>query len=139
MAVLYTAKVHTEGGRNGTARSSDGLLDLKLSLPKGLGGAENASNPEQLFAAGFGACFENAVLYIAKQEKLGVTKTSVDATVELRSTEAGPFVLGVELAVEIAGLSQADAEALVAKAHAVCPYSNATRGNIDVKLHTTAV
>ncbi len=123
MAVLYTAKVHTEGGRNGTARSSDGLLDLKLSLPKGLGGAENASNPEQLFAAGFGACFENAVLYIAKQEKLGVTKTSVDATVELRSTEA----------------SQADAEALVAKAHAVCPYSNATRGNIDVKLHTTAV
>jgi osmotically inducible protein OsmC len=139
MAVLYTAKVHTEGGRDGAARSSDGLLDVKLSLPKGLGGAADATNPEQLFAAGFGACFENAVLYIAKQEKLGVTKTAVDATVELHSTEAGPFVLGVELAVEIAGLSQADAEALVAKAHAVCPYSNATRGNIDVKLRTTAV
>ena len=139
MAVLYTANVHTEGGRNGTARSSDGLLDLKLSLPKGLGGAADATNPEQLFAAGFGACFENAVLYIAKQEKLGVTKTAVDASVELHSTEAGPFVLSVELAVEVAGLSQADAEALVEKAHAVCPYSNATRGNIDVKLKVTAV
>jgi Ohr subfamily peroxiredoxin len=138
MAVLYTAKVRAEGGRNGHVRSSDGLLDLQLSLPKSLGGAENATNPEQLFAAGFGACFENAMLYIARQEKIGVTKTAVDATVEIHSTEAGPFVLSVELAVTTEGLTQAEAEALVEKAHAVCPYSNATRGNIDVKLHITA-
>ena len=139
MAVIYTAKVRAEGGRNGHVRSSDGLLDMQLSLPKTLGGAENATNPEQLFAAGYGACFENAMLYIARQEKIPVTKTAVDATVELQSTGAGPFILSVELAVTTEGLTQEQAEALVARAHEVCPYSHATRGNIDVKLRTTAV
>lgn len=137
MALLYTAKVRAEGGRNGSVASSDGLLDVKLALPKTLGGREDATNPEQLFAAGYAACFENAMLYVARQEGLQLQGTAINATVDLHSTEAGPFVLGVALAIEIGGLSQADAEKLVADAHAVCPYSNAIRGNVDVQLHTT--
>jgi osmotically inducible protein OsmC len=137
MAVLYTAKVRAEGGRDGQVTSSDGILNLKLSLPKGLGGKENATNPEQLFAAGYAACFENALLHIARQDGTQLQGTAVEAIVGLRSTEAGPFLLDVTLNVEVGGLSQADAEKLVAQAHEVCPYSNATRGNIDVQLHTT--
>ena len=137
MAVLYTTKVRAEGGRGGTVSSADGLLSLKLAMPKSLGGNEDATNPEQLFAAGYGACFENALLYIARQQGLQLQGTAVDATVSLSSTEAGPFALGVTLSIEVGGLSQADAEKLVEEAHAVCPYSNAVRGNIDVQLHTT--
>ncbi len=137
MAILYTAKVRAEGGRAGSVTSSDGLLNLRLAMPKGLGGREDATNPEQLFAAGYAACFENAMLYIARQEGLQLQGTAVDATVSLRSTEAGPFLLEVALLVEVGGLSQADAEKLTAEAHRVCPYSNAIRGNIDVQLHTT--
>ena len=139
MGVLYTAKVRAEGGRAGSVMSSDGLLDLKLAMPRGLGGSEDATNPEQLFAAGYAACFENAMLYLARQEGLQLQGTAVDATVTLSSTEAGPFVLGVTLEVEVGGLSQADAEKLVADAHGACPYSNAVRGNIDVQLHTRAL
>lgn len=137
MSLLYTAKVRAEGGRAGSVTSSDGLLNLKLSLPKSLGGREDATNPEQLFAAGYAACFENAILYIAQQQGQQLQGTAVDGTVTLSSTPEGPFKLGVTLSVEVGGLSQADAEALVAEAHRVCPYSNATRGNIDVQLHTT--
>lgn len=137
MPVLYTAKVRAEGGRDGSITSSDGLLNLKLALPKGLGGKEDATNPEQLFAAGYAACFENAMLYLARQQGLQLQGTAVDAVVSLRSTEAGPFLLDVSLGIEIGGLSQADAEKLVEEAHATCPYSNAVRGNIDVQLHTT--
>jgi Ohr subfamily peroxiredoxin len=137
MAILYTAKVRAEGGRDGHISSSDGLLDLSLAMPKSLGGKENATNPEQLFAGGFAACFENAILYIARQRKQAITGTTVDATVNLHSTPEGPFKLELTLAVELGGLSQADAEELVHAADAVCPYSNATRGNIDVKLSTT--
>ncbi len=137
MAVLYTAKVRAEGGREGAITSSDGLLKLDLGLPKGLGGKENATNPEQLFAAGYGACFESSIHHVARQQGLQLQGTAVDATVTLSSTEAGPFVLGVTLAVEIGGLSQADAEKLVNDADQVCPYSHAVRGNVDVQLHTT--
>ncbi len=139
MSLLYTAKVRAEGGRAGSVVSSDGLLDLKLAMPKSLGGSEGATNPEQLFAAGYAACFENAMMYLARQQGLQLQGTAVDATVTLSSTEAGPFVLGVALGIEVGGLSQADAEKLVAEAHEVCPYSNAVRGNIDVQLHTRAV
>ncbi len=139
MGVLYTGKVRAEGGRAGSVVSSDGLLDLRLAMPKSLGGKEDATNPEQLFAAGYAACFENAMLYLAQQEGSQLQGTAVDATVTLHSTDAGPFVLGVTLEIEVGGLSQADAEALVARAHMVCPYSNAVRGNIDVQLHTRAV
>ncbi len=136
MGVLYTARVRAEGGRDGSITSSDGLLKLKLSQPKSLGGREDATNPEQLFGAGYAACFESSLLYLARREGTHLQGTAVNATVSLRSTEAGPFVLEVALAIELGGLSQADAEALVAAAHTICPYSNAVRGNIDVKLHT---
>ena len=137
MALLYTTKVRAEGGRDGSVSSSDGLLNLKLSLPKSLGGREDATNPEQLFAAGYAACFENAMLHLARVQGLQLQGTAVDGTVSLSSTEAGPFLLGVKLAIEVGGLSQADAEKLVEEAHQVCPYSNAVRGNIDVVLQTT--
>jgi osmotically inducible protein OsmC len=137
MSVLYTTTVRAEGGRDGSVASSDGLLELKLALPKSLGGKEDATNPEQLFAAGYAACFENAMLYIARQQGQQLQGTAVDGTVTLNSTPEGPFKLGVTLAIEIGGLSQADAEALVEEAHKVCPYSNATRSNIEVQLHTT--
>ncbi len=106
-------------------------------MPKSLGGKEDATNPEQLFAAGYAACFENAMLYLAGQQGTHLQGTAVDAIVALHSTEAGPFVLQVTLAIEVGGLSQADAEKLVEEAHGICPYSNAVRGNIDVQLHTT--
>ena len=138
MPVLYTAKVRAEGGRDGSVESSDGLLKLKLALPKSLGGKEDATNPEQLFAAGYAACFENAMLYIARQGKQALTDTAVNAVVNLSSTPEGPFKLDVTLEVETTGLSQAEAEKLVEEAHKVCPYSNATRGNIDVKLSVMA-
>lgn len=137
MSVLYTTTVRAEGGRDGSIASSDGLLQMRLALPKSLGGKEDATNPEQLFAAGYAACFENAMLYIARQQGQQLQGTAVDGTVTLSSTPEGPFKLGVTLAIEVGGLSQADAEALVEEAHKVCPYSNATRGNIDVQLHTT--
>ena len=138
MALIYTAKVRAEGGRSGYISSSDGLLKLSLAMPKALGGKEDATNPEQLFAGGFASCFENAILYIARQRGQALTGTSVDATVSLHSTPEGPFRLEVGLAVELGGLSQNEAEELVAAADKVCPYSNATRGNIVVDI-TTAV
>jgi Ohr subfamily peroxiredoxin len=139
MPILYTAKVRAEGGRDGYVASSDGLLKLKLAQPKSLGGPENATNPEQLFAAGYAACFENAMLYLARKEGQHLTGTSVDATVTLSSSPEGPFQLGVSLAVEISGLAQAEAEELVAEAHKVCPYSNAVRGNVEVEISVTTV
>ena len=137
MGVLYTAKVRAEGGREGSVSSSDGLLQLRLAQPKSLGGAEDATNPEQLFAAGYAACFESSIAFLARRDGVQLQGTAVDATVSLVATEGGPFRLEVALGVEIGGLSQADAEALVAQAHAVCPYSHAVRGNVDVHLHTT--
>ncbi len=137
MALIYTAKVRAEGGRSGHIASSDGLLKLNLAMPKALGGKEDATNPEQLFAGGFASCFENAILYIARQRGQALTGTMVDATVHLHSTPEGPFKLEVALAVELGGLAQAEAEELVAAADAVCPYSNATRGNIAVAISTT--
>lgn len=117
--------------------SSDGLLQLRLAQPKSLGGPEDATNPEQLFAAGYAACFESSLAFLARRDGVQLQGTAVDAVVTLSSTEAGPFALGVELSVEMGGLSQADAEALVAEAHQVCPYSHAVRGNVDVRLQTT--
>jgi Ohr subfamily peroxiredoxin len=139
MPILYTAKVRAEGGRDGFVASSDGLLKLPLALPKSLGGHENATNPEQLFAAGYSACFENAMRYIARQEGQSLTGTSVEATVSLSSTPEGPFKLDVQLAVEVSGLAQSEAEELVAAADRACPYSNAIRNNVDVKIAVTTL
>ena len=131
--VLYTAKAHTTGGRDGASRTDDGRLDIKLSPP---GTPGNGTNPEQLFAAGYAACFIGAMKAVAAQG--GGVKVPADAsvtsTVGIGPRSEGGFGLDIDLAVSLPGLAKADAEALVAKAHHVCPYSNATRGNVDVRL-----
>jgi Ohr subfamily peroxiredoxin len=134
--VLYKTSAKATGGRDGTAATLDGALDVKLSTPKELGGGGGAgNNPEQLFAAGYAACFIGAMKFVASQ---GGPKVPADATVTstvgIGPRSEGGFGLDVALAVSLPGVPKADAEALVAKAHQVCPYSNATRGNIDVRL-----
>jgi osmotically inducible protein OsmC len=133
--VLYTAKAHTTGGREGRATTDDGLLDVALMPPKELGGKGGATNPEQLFAAGYSACFIGAIKFVAGQKKVAVpANTSVDASVSIGPVATG-FALAVELAVNLPGLDRAVAQDLIDAAHIVCPYSNATQGNIDVNLH----
>ena len=135
MNVLYTATATATGdGRNGHATSEDGILDLDLQIPKAMGGAGGATNPEQLFAAGYAACFHSALKVVAGRDQLDVSGTEVSASVSIGANDAGGFQLAVELDVSVPALDRAAAEALVAKAHEVCPYSNATRGNIEVTL-----
>ncbi|MXP26424.1 Ohr family peroxiredoxin [Altererythrobacter indicus] len=139
MSQLYTTKVTAVGGRNGTVRSDDGNLDLTLAMPKELGGKGNATNPEQLFAAGYAACFENAVIHVThgQPDKVRDDDIEVVGEVGLLPNDQGGFHLAVTLHVEIAGVEPAKAEEIVAAAHAVCPYSNAVRGNIDVALNVS--
>ncbi|MDX8478199.1 organic hydroperoxide resistance protein [Mesorhizobium sp. VK24D] len=139
MSALYTAQARVVGGRAGRAETSDGLLKLDLAMPKELGGQGGATNPEQLFAAGYAACFESAIRFVARKKKLPLEDASVTATVSLYPNDQGGFRLGVALAAKTKGLDQAGAEALVSEAHQVCPYSNAIRGNIDVALSTVAL
>jgi osmotically inducible protein OsmC len=135
LKVLYTAVATADGGRaGGHARSSDGNLDVPISPPKELGGEGKGTNPEQLFAAGYAACFHSAVMTVARRMKLDPSDSTVTAHVDLGTIGNGAFGLGVELHVDLPKLDSGEAEALVAKAHEVCPYSNATRGNIEVKL-----
>ena len=133
--VLYKAHGTATGGREGRARSSDGSFDLKLSTPKELGGAGSpGANPEQLFAAGYAACFIGALRLVAGQRKLTLPPdTSIDAIVGIGKIPAG-FGIEVDLKVHIPGMPNAEAQSLVEAAHGVCPYSNATRNNIDVRL-----
>jgi lipoyl-dependent peroxiredoxin len=132
--VLYTAKTHTTGGRDGQAVSDDGLLNVKLAPPPGLGGKGGATNPEQLFAAGYSACFMGALKHVAAQKKVAVpADASIDASVDLGPIPQG-FGIAVQMKVSLPGLDRAVAQDLVDAAHVVCPYSNATRGNIDMKL-----
>ncbi|MFJ3957469.1 organic hydroperoxide resistance protein [Arthrobacter sp. NPDC090010] len=132
---LYTATAVAHGdGRNGHVQSSDGLLDTPVRTPKELGGAGGATNPEQLFAAGYAACFHSALKLVAAQSKLDAGESEVVADVSLHSLPNGGYGLSVRLEVALPALSHDDAEQLIAKAHQVCPYSNATRGNIDVEL-----
>ena len=137
---LYTAEVTAQNGRNGHVRSSDGSVDLDLSAPPALGGTgKPGANPEQLFAAGYSACFIGAMQYQAMQQKLRPGDITIDAKVSIGPAEGdNGFTLAVALDVHVAGLDQAAAEKLVADAHRTCPYSNATRGNILVKLTATA-
>lgn len=139
MSHLYTTKVTAVGGRTGTIKSEDGILDMQLAMPKELGGKGGATNPEQLFAAGYAACFENAVIHVTRTQadKVRDNDIKVVGEVGLLSNGAGGFNLAVTLDVEIAGLDQAKAEKIVEQAHAVCPYSNAIKGNVDVKLNVT--
>ena len=134
--VLYKTSAKATGGRDGAAETLDGALNVKLATPKELGGAGGAgNNPEQLFAAGYAACFLGAMKFVASQGGPKVpADTTVTSTVGIGPRSEGGFGLAVELAIALPGVPHAEAEALVAKAHQVCPYSNATRGNIDVKL-----
>jgi Ohr subfamily peroxiredoxin len=132
--VVYTAKAHTTGGREGRSTSDDGLLDVKLSPPKAMGGAGGATNPEQLFAAGYSACFMGAIKHVAGMKKITVpADASIDAEVDIGPIPQG-FGIAARLAVSLPGLDRTVAQDLVDTAHKVCPYSNATRGNIVVDL-----
>lgn len=139
MSALYTTQARVTGGRAGHVETSDGLLSLDLAMPKELGGQGGATNPEQLFAAGYAACFESALRFIARKQKLPLEDAAVTATVSLHPNDQGGFLLGVSLAAETKGLDQAAAEALVSAAHQVCPYSNAVKGNVEVALSTVAL
>jgi osmotically inducible protein OsmC len=138
MQTLYTAIATSTGGRDGRAVSSDNILDVKLATPKELGGAGGAAtNPEQLFAAGYSACFIGALKFVASQTKRTLPNdTSITAHVGIGQIPGG-FGLDIDLHISLPGLEQADAQSLVEAAHQVCPYSNATRGNVDVRLHVT--
>ncbi|EKT4466215.1 organic hydroperoxide resistance protein [Pseudomonas putida] len=135
---LYIAEATSTGGRDGKSRSSDGKLEVKLSTPKELGGAGgDGTNPEQMFAAGYSACFIGALKFVAGQAKQQLpADSSITAKVGIGQIPGG-FGLDIDLHINLPGLAQADAEALVEKAHHVCPYSNATRNNVDVRLHVT--
>src|SRR6266511_2312803 len=136
MKTLYTAEaIATGNGRAGHVRSSDGVLDEQLAIPRELGGAGvAATNPEQLFAAGFAACFHSALQLVARKAKVPVEGSEVAAQVGIGANGGGGFGLAVTLNVSIPGAEREVAEELVAKAHQVCPYSNATRGNVGVDL-----
>ena len=131
--ILYTAEALSTGdGRNGHVRTTSGRVDLDLAVPQSMGGSGNGSNPEELFAAGYAACFHSALLAVARQEKLKLEYETVGGRVHIGPNGAGGFQLAVELEVVIPNLPLADAQRLADAAHQICPYSNATRGNIDV-------
>jgi Ohr subfamily peroxiredoxin len=136
MKKLYTAVATAVGGREGHAESNDGKLKVTLQPPKELGGPATGTgtNPEQLFAAGYAACFESAVRHVARAKKVSVTRSKVSAEVSLFGRDDGTFIVGVRLSVGLPELDRGTAEELVQAAHLVCPYSNATRGNVDVQL-----
>ena len=133
--VLYTAKATATGdGRNGHSRSSDGVLDLDVRIPGEMDGAGGGTNPEQLFAAGYAACFHSALRLVGRRQGVDVTDSEVTAKVGIGPNAAGGFALQAELAVHLPKVDRAAAQSAVEAAHAVCPYSNATRGNIEVTL-----
>jgi len=132
--ILYTAHATTTGGREGSSKSDDGKLQVKLAPPKEMGGNGDGTNPEQMFAAGYSACFLGAMKFVAGQQKITLpASTTIDASVGIGPIPAG-FGIEAALKISIPGMERAAAEKLVADAHKVCPYSNATRGNIDVTL-----
>src|SRR5215831_7274314 len=140
MKALYMTKVTASGGRHGQIRSEDGLLNMRLALPRELGGKGDASNPETLFAGGYAACFENALLRVSREAGVRLADGDVEVVAEigLSRNESDAFVLSAALAVTVAGIDQKRAEELVQSAHKVCPYSNAIRGNVDVAISVSA-
>jgi len=135
---LYTAEALTVGeGRDGHGRTSDGKLDLELAIPKEMGGSGNGTNPEQLFAVGYAACFHSALRVVGRQEHADVSDSAVGALVSIGQLDNGGFGLAVELEITLPNVDPQTAQQLAEKAHQICPYSNATRGNIDVKLVVT--
>ena len=133
---VYSTRVTAVGGRHGSIHSDDGLLDLKLALPKTLGGKGDATNPEQLFAGGYAACFENALFHVSREARRHFADSDIEvvAQIGLSRNESGAFLLSAALAVTMAGVDQKTAEQLVDGAHAICPYSNAIKGNVDVQI-----
>jgi lipoyl-dependent peroxiredoxin len=135
MKILYTTEAVVEGGRAGRGRTSDGRLSVDLSLPKEFGGDGGpGTNPEQLFAVGYAACFQSGLLALAQGGKLDASDSTVTAHVGIGPTGRGAYGLAVVLDLHAPNVSRVDAEDLMRRAHAICPYSNATRGNVDVKL-----
>lgn len=138
MQAIYTAEaIATGAGRNGHTRTADGLVDLDLAIPKEMGGPGGAPNPEDLFAAGYAACFHSALQAVARQAKKDLGDSSVGARVGIGSNGQGGYGLEVALEVVIPDLPHDEAQALADQAHQVCPYSNATRGNVPVSLTAT--
>ena len=138
MKALYTAEALTTGdGRDGHARSSDGKVNLQLAIPKEMGGSGDGTNPEQLFAIGYAACFHAALRLTGRQEKTDVSDSAVGARVSIGELDGGGFGLAVVLEVTLPNVDHATALRLAEKAHEVCPYSNATRGNVNVDLVVT--
>ena len=137
---LYSTRVTAAGGRHGTIKSEDGILTLELALPKSLGGPGGATNPEQLFAAGYSACFENALLRVAQDAGVRLKDRDVQVTAEigLDRNARGGFVLAAALSVIIHGVDQAVAEELVMQTHDICPYSNAIKRNVNVRFFVQA-
>ncbi len=132
--VIYTARAHTDGGRDGKSRTDDGLLDVRLDPPPAMGGKGTGTNPEQLFAAGYSACFLGALKAVATKQKIELPHDrSIDAEVDIGPTAKG-FGIAVRMTIHLPGMERGQAQALVDAAHQVCPYSNATRGNIPVEL-----
>ncbi|WP_063038141.1 organic hydroperoxide resistance protein [Nocardia pseudovaccinii] len=131
---LYTAEAHVTGGRNGRGRTSDGRLDLDLRQPKELGGNGEGTNPEQLFAIGYAACFGTTLALLGRRGNLEANDAEIDSSVSLIPIDGGRFKLGVELRISLPSLTGHQAIELAETAHQVCPYSNATRNNIDVAL-----
>ncbi|GLS03247.1 organic hydroperoxide resistance protein [Chitiniphilus shinanonensis] len=137
--ILYTAQATAHGGREGSVKSSDGVLDLKLAVPKELGGPGGAAtNPEQLFAAGYAACFESAIRFVGRQRHVKFDDVQVTAEVGIGKRDAGGFQLAVKLTAAFTGLEYAQANDLAQAAHHdICPYSHATRGNVEVTVAVT--
>ncbi|CAN5844848.1 organic hydroperoxide resistance protein [soil metagenome] len=136
MDAIYTAVALATGdGRNGHTQSEDGILAVDVRVPQEMGGPGGATNPEQLFAAGYAACFHSALKLTAGQDGHDVTGTEVSASVSIGTLDGGGFGLAAELDVQVPNVDRETAEAIVARAHEVCPYSNATRGNMDVTLN----
>jgi Ohr subfamily peroxiredoxin len=140
MSTLYSTKVTATGGRHGHIRSEDGLLEMKLALPRELGGKGDATNPETLFAGGYAACFENALLRVSREKGLRFADGDVEVIAEigLSRNDSGNFVLSAALAVSVTGVDQETAEDLAESAHKICPYSNAIRGNVEVGITVSA-
>ncbi|WP_443943772.1 organic hydroperoxide resistance protein [Pedobacter sp. AW1-32] len=138
MEKLYTATATAKGGRNGHVESDNGVLNLEVRMPKAMGGAnDDYTNPEQLFAAGYAACFDSALQLVIRMKKAQTGETAVTAAVSIGKNGDGGFGLAVELTANISGVSLDEAQTLIDEAHKVCPYSNATRGNVAVTLKVT--
>jgi Ohr subfamily peroxiredoxin len=136
MKTLYTAEVTATGGRSGHVKSSDGIINMAVALPEGLGGKGGSTNPEQLFAAGYASCFQSALLVVAGRQHVHLDPAStVTAHVDLNQLENGAFGLAVKLDVDLKGFDKEQGRQLVEEAHRICPYSVGTRGNIEVQLN----